>query len=383
MTDLYSILEIEKDATEDMIKKSYKIKALQYHPDRGGDEEKFKVVNKAYEVLSDKKKRYIYDKHGEKGLDDLEQEEGHSFSSHDIFNQFFQQQQSNSLTIVVLIEVTLQSLYTGINHIEKVMKACICNICNGSGSTEDNGRQDKYICNKCNGTGITVTIKQIGMGIMQQVKQQCLDCNGKGKKIPDNILCHNCVGEGLTNETKKHEIYIQPGMSDGDKIKIDNEGNTNIKGHTGDLIFLIKEISHNTFKRINNNLIYRKSITLADSLCGAKFLMNFLDDRPLLVKFKIIIDPLKTYKLVGWGMPKLGEKDKGDLFIEFDIEFPDKVDIKPEFKKQIKKYLKTNDEEIDSRGIKTATVIEELQKYEPNLQEESIPVMQQQTCNHQ
>ena len=348
---------LEQDATEQDIKASYKKLAMKLHPDRGGNEDEFKKVGRAYDVLSNSEKREIYDKLGEEGLENIDQNMG-GFDPHELFAQFFQQQQTGKLNIVEALKVSLKDLYIGCKRDVSIKRTCPCTDCNGIGfksESDDLDRIDdnKYICEKCKGKGMNIILRQMGP-MIQQLQCTCDKCQGKGHIIPNDLICTKCEGDGLITEEKTYEITIKSSMMTNTQIRVKNGGHLDKSGNTGDAIFVVQEESHPYFKRIGDNLLYRKKITLADALCGIKFIIDFINDKPLLVRSRLIINPLKTYKLIGWGMNK-----KSDLLIEFIVKFPDKIEIKPEFKKQIKKYLKSDDDEnIDTAGLKSSTLIE-------------------------
>lgn len=383
MSDFYNILGIDKGASEDQIKKAYRTRAMKSHPDRGGNEEEFKQLGRAYEVLSDSNKRRIYDNHGEKGLEEMGQ--GRHADPSELFNMFFKhtQQQNTRLNVLVGITVTLKDLYIGCNREEVVKRNRKCRKCKGYGYSQKN--DGGYKCNSCNGVGHKMGMRQLGP-IVQAVRMLCDQCHGKGHTAPDDILCKTCNSTGMEDITDTFEVTIVPGMVNNQQIQVDNEGHEDKDGNTGDLIFVLQEEPHDSFKRIGNNLLYSKTITLGDALCGTEFILDFVNDKPLLVKSKIVVNPLHTYKLVGWGMPIYDtDNEKGDLIIDFEVTFPTKNEIKPEFKKHIKKFLKLNDTETDTAGYRSATLIEvqeeDMHEFHPNMQHDGeIPQAQ---CAHQ
>lgn len=382
MSNFYEILGVQKDATEEQIKKAYRTKAMSSHPDRGGNEEEFKKLGRAYEVLSDINKRRVYDRHGEKGVEEMDH--GHHADPTELFNMFFKRTQQNSqLDVAAGIAVTLKDLYNGCNREEKVTRNRKCKKCKGQGFSKKSNID--YKCVSCNGVGQKMGMRQLGP-IVQAVRMLCDKCEGRGHTAPNDILCKTCNSTGIEEVTDTFEVIIVPGMINNQHIQVDKEGHGDKDGNVGDLIFVIQEKPHEEFKRLGNNLLYTKTISLGDALCGTEFVINFVNDKPLLVKSKIVVNPLHTYKLVGWGMPVFEtDNEKGDLIIDFEVTFPTKNEIKPEFKKHIKKFLKLNDTETDTAGYRSATLIEvqeeDIHEFHPNMQHDGeIPQAQ---CAHQ
>ena len=358
---LYEILNIDKDANETQIKTSYKKLALRHHPDReGGSEEEFKKVGRAYDILSDEKRRKIYDELGEEGLENMEQHTT-NFNPHELFEQLFAQQNEQKLHLIHAERIDLKDLYLETQKEIKLTRSQPCKKCNGKGTEVDDS---VFICNSCDGKGIKITMRQVGP-MLQQMQNICSTCKGKGNTIPDKDLCKSCSGEGTAEESFTYKIPLKKKMSSNYQIREKNKGHKDKNGNQGDLVIVIKELEHPVFKRMGNNLLFRKKITLAEALCGTKFIIDFIDEKPLLIRSKLVVNPLKTYKLVGWGMEKTS-----DLIIEFDVKFPTKSEMKPEFKKHIKKFLKYTETELDTAGLKSTTLIEMDDDFQGNVDNE-------------
>lgn len=364
MSSLYDVLGLKKDATEQDIKVAYKKLAMKYHPDRGGEEDKFKEVGRAYDILSNEEKRDIYDRLGEEGIENIDQV-NNAPNPHDIFQQFFNRQPSDNTTKIQPLKVSLKDIYLQSKVEYNYNKKIDCDKCGGTGGID---KDVDYTCKDCGGKGIKIVERQIGPGMFQRIQVKCNTCDGKGKVIPVDKLCPKCKGEGYIYEETVHTIELNNNMRTNTQVRVNK-----------DLVLVIQEERHPHFQRMGNNLIYEKKITLAESLCGTKFIIEFINDKPLLVRSKIVIDPIKTYKLVGWGMDK-----HSDLFIKFNVVFPNKNDIKPEFKKHIKKYLNHVEEELDTTGVKSSTLIEVEDEEED---EGPMPEFQQAAggaqCHHQ
>ncbi len=377
-TALYDTLGLEKDATTQDIKQAYKKLAMKHHPDRGGDEDTFKQLSRAYDVLTDNQKREVYDQLGETGLENIDQENSQP-NPFDMFNELFQQQNTNKLYVVHPLKVSLKDLYLESKIQIKYSRACPCTECKGLGYVDDTmNRIDKYVCTECEGQGSKLIVRQMGP-MIQQMQVPCNNCKGKGHNIPEDQICKECKGDKSIEERLEYEVELKNTMHSKTQIRVKNKGHIDNEGNTGDLIIIIQEEMHPMFRRSGTDLVYRKIIPLADALCGIKFIIDFVNDQPLLIRSRLVINPLKTYKLIGWGMDK-----KSNLLIEFDVKFPDKSEIKPEFKKHIKKYLKYTDEEIDTAGLKSSTLIEaDDQEEQIDNDTQQIPLMGGQQCQQQ
>ena len=302
-TEYYDILELSKTATTNEIKKSFRKKAMKEHPDRGGDAEKFKKISQAYEILSNDKKREVYDKYGKMGLENSMDERAQPMN--DIFEMFGQKSASRpkkSDPITKILSVDLKILYNGITvkqQIErKIYKA-------------KSGKP--VVCAHCNGKGYIESFKQIGPGMLQQVQKPCHHCNKTG---------YNVI---TLSEIKTFKVVIEKGMKDGQKIKIKNEGDHTPGGTPGDIIFVIKTKPHSYFKRENSHLLIKKNITLTEALCGTSFHIKHLDGRYLNISTKTntIIEPDSIKVIKGEGMPlQKNPFNKGNLVIYFSIQFP-------------------------------------------------------------
>lgn len=223
-TKLYDVLGVTPESTPAEIKKAYRKLALKYHPDKNPDEpEKFKEISAAFEVLSDEKKKSIYDKYGEQGL--REGSGGEFHSPFDIFDMFFgggggrrrgPGEKARGKDTVHQLKVSLEELYNGAVRQLAVQKNVICDGCNGIGGKEGSVQK----CDNCNGTGVDVKLRQIGPGMVQQIQQPCSECNRTGEKIKEKDKCKKCNGKKVIRERKVLECNIYPGMKDGQKNQI-------------------------------------------------------------------------------------------------------------------------------------------------------------------
>ena len=332
-TKYYELLGVSKDASEKEIKKAFRQKALVTHPDKNnGDDTKFKELNEAYAVLTDPKKREIYDKYGEEGL-----KHGNDDSSppdhDDLISMLFphiqrggnrRNQPRKSENIGIEIGVPLEDLYSGktVNYqFERNLK---CDECNGKGTPNEDGIQT---CAMCRGTGQCVKTIQMGNMIQQQVSM-CTACKGGCKSIKKGYECKKCYGKRIITRKEDLEIPVKAGTMNNEKILMQGQAHEHPEClETGDLYIIIKEIpSKKGLKREDDNLIYLKEIDLVDALCGTNFYIHHLDNSYLNAKYDGIIKPNQVMKIEGKGMPCRNDSSQyGDLYVKFIVNFPDKL----------------------------------------------------------
>ena len=317
----YTILGIEPTANQIEIKKAYRKLAMENHPDRGGNAEKFKEISKAYEVLSDSEKRKNYDNFGEDGLD------GSGGVPPDIFNMFFggnphsnRNAKKKTKPKISNIELELEDFYNGKTINLEVNRKRICSNCKGEGIQLGCKKQK---CSNCNGSGIEIKVIQIGPGMIQKMQGKCTTCNGDGFIINKKDLCKLCNGEKIINNKKKLTVHLEKGMKNGEKIIFENESDELPNTIAGDVIITLNQKKNNKIIRKGNDLIYKKKIKLHEALCGLEIIFDHFDKRKILIKTNEIIQPNSIKIIKGEGMPYYKNPLlKGDLYIVFDIEFP-------------------------------------------------------------
>lgn len=324
----YDLLDVDKDASTSQIKKAYRKLALTHHPDRGGDEERFKEITTAFEVLSDDDKRAIYDEHGEEGLRDG----GGPTDAHDIFNAMFgggfggqSRGPRKGENVVHSLSVTLEDLYNGKMSKLAIIRNRVCKACKGKGASRPEGVST---CSACNGQGVRIMLNQLGPGMVQQVQTRCNQCSGLGETIVERFKCNACNGAKVTKERKVLEVYVDKGMQNGQKITFTGEANENPGLVAGDVVVVLRQTEHRKFARKGNNLVLKKEISISDALCGFQFYIKQLDGRELLVTSRegSVIKPGTVKSVPNEGMPTWKRPDdRGYLFIEFAVNFPKSV----------------------------------------------------------
>lgn len=327
----YEVLGVDKNSTADEIKKAHRKLALQCHPDKGGDQEKFKAINEAYEVLRDKEKKQIYDQYGEEAL--KEGGGGGGGGPSDIFDLFGMgggrrgsQRERRGEDIVHKIKVTLEEMYTGATRKLQMTRTVKCDKCSGSGSKSGK----RYGCETCHGSGVEVKLRPIAPGMVQQIQVRCSNCGGGGYACPHSDRCGQCSGRGIAPEKKVFEVHVEPGHRHGAKVLFRGEAGADSPDVApGDLVFILEQREHASFKRIHSDLFFEKHVSLVEALTGAQFRLRHLDGRYLDVSTTPgqVIKPEAWMSVRGEGMPIQGRggMDKGNLYIHFTVDFPEGV----------------------------------------------------------
>jgi DnaJ family protein A protein 2 len=335
-TEFYDRLGVEPNASTEDIKKAYRKLAIKFHPDKNPGnteaEEKFKEISEAYECLSNSDKREQYDRFGKEGMSG-----GGGIDPFDIFGSFFgmgggshaaggrPRGPQRTKDMITPINITLEDIYNGKTKKMKVSRNVVCVPCGGAG-TKDGKPMQK--CKECDGQGVKMAVRQIGMGMFQQMRVECKDCKGKGVKVVEANRCGNCKGNKVMQESKILNVEIDKGVHENKKIVFSGESNQEPGLETGDIIFVVQVTPHDLFKRSGNDLIMEKKIELVDALVGYSFKFNHLDGRAVIVEIKSgqIIKPGDIREVSGMGMPMYSRTyEMGSLFIKFDVNFPTKL----------------------------------------------------------
>ncbi|XP_054306837.1 dnaJ homolog subfamily A member 4 isoform X4 [Pongo pygmaeus] len=346
-TQYYDILGVKPSASPEEIKKAYRKLALKYHPDKNPDEgEKghghlqpdislysysgfsFKLISQAYEVLSDPKKRDIYDQGGEQAIKEGGSGSPSFSSPMDIFDMFFggggrMARERRGKNVVHQLSVTLEDLYNGVTKKLALQKNVICEKCEGVGGKK--GSVEK--CPLCKGRGMQIHIQQIGPGMVQQIQTVCIECKGQGERINPKDRCESCSGAKVIREKKIIEVHVEKGMKDGQKILFHGEGDQEPELEPGDVIIVLDQKDHSVFQRRGHDLIMKMKIQLSEALCGFKKTIKTLDNRILVITSKAgeVIKHGDLKCVCDEGMPIYkAPLEKGILIIQFLVIFPEK-----------------------------------------------------------
>lgn len=334
----YSVLGVPKSATDKEIKAAYKKSALKHHPDKGGDSEKFKEISRAYEVLQDKEKRQVYDLYGEAGLEGNDAGYGYTESAdpNDIFEHVFGMRRQGYHARMkdkrYKLSFSLEDLYKGALREVSVMREVVCNTCNGEGG------KDTRTCDACGGRGEVHRVQNFGGAFFQQVVETCPSCKGRGKITPPGKSCKPCVGSGIVKKSETLTVDVPAGTPNGVEFRFEGKSDERPGIPSGDLVIVIAETKHNQFERLGADLMMQKSITLQDALCGFHFRVKFLDGENLFIGSKpgMVVKPGDVWTVQGKGMRKPHGITYGDLFITFDVKFPESVHSGEESRKLLK-----------------------------------------------
>ncbi len=346
--DFYEILGVNRNASADEIKKAYRKLALQYHPDRNPDnkeaEDKFKEGAEAYEALSDPTKRQRYDQYGHEGMrgtdfrsyqnvNDIFSSFGDIFGGNSIFEEMFggahqQQQQRRRETgqpgsdLRLRLKLTLEEIATGVEKKIKVKKWKTCGTCSGSGAKPGSSKSS---CPHCNGTG---ELRQVSRSMFGQFVNisTCAHCGGTGNIIKDQ--CTACEGEGREHGESTIKISVPAGVSEGNYLTLQGQGNAGRRGGpAGDIIVEFEELKHESFIRNGDDVIFNALISFPEAALGAD-----LDVPTLTGHSKIKIEPGtlpgKMLRMKEKGIPRLNSYGRGDQLIRIQIWVPNKVSSK-------------------------------------------------------
>ncbi len=337
--DYYSVLGIEKTATQGEIKKSYRKLARKYHPDKTDDKnkeeytKKFQKIGSAYEILSDPEKRDRYDR----GDDDIGNFQG--TNPFDFFSSFFsgfgnprtnnnfaKKRTKKSVPVVHQVNISLKDLFNGKNLKLKITSKTIFK------KDEKTPYKDVSttwnICTTCDGNGMVMEVRQVTPGFVTQNKRPCHGCLGTGNTLKEGFI--------LKNHENIVEIDIKRGMDIKSPYVIPSGGNCYPGTLAGDIIIEFWLSEDQVFKMVGNDLYMNKEILLSEALCGFGFYITHLDGNDIFIKSKNIISPGFVKRIEKQGMyDKFGLR--GDLVIKFDIKFPES--LLTHQKKNIRKYL--------------------------------------------
>ena len=343
--DYYEVLGLNKGASDDEIKKAYRQSAKKYHPDlHPGDkncEEKFKEVNEAYEVLSDKEKRARYDQFGHAGVDPnygagAGGYGGNPFSGNidldDIFSSFFggfggrrgrsANQPQRGSDINASVTISFEEAAKGCKKTVSYNSVDTCDACHGTGA--EPGTQAKT-CSACSGTGRVTVNQRTPFGAVQ-TQRSCDACHGTGKII-DNP-CRKCSGSGRQRKSRTVDVTIPAGIKDQQILNVGGHGNAGYNGGpAGDLHVYVNVRSHSLFERRGDDVWCDLPITFPQAVLGAEVIVPTLDGK---VKYTIHegTQPNDVFKLKGRGIPHLGGKGRGDQYVRIVVEIPKSLSAK-------------------------------------------------------
>ena len=336
--DYYNILGVDRNASEEQIKKAYRKKAMQFHPDKNpGDasaEAKFKEAAEAYDVLSDANKKSNYDNYGSPDGNPFgggfggggNPFGGHGFSMDDIFSQFGdvfgnrghrqQRRQARGSDLRIKVVLTIDEILKGCVKKLRYKRQAKCEPCGGKGGS------DARECLTCNGTGRRIVVQNTPFGQMR-TEATCPDCQGTGKVIRNK--CGHCHGEGTQLKEQVVDVQIPAGVSTGMQLSMQGFGNEIRDGISGDLQIIVEEAQDFSFRREANNIIVEKTISVIEAICGAHLKVSTPHG-----EIPIYVEPGTEHgrkmRVSGKGIPDV-HYGLGDLYVVISVKIPKSIDL--------------------------------------------------------
>ena len=355
----YDILGVDKNASEAEIKKAFRKKAKEYHPDKNnGDDTKFKEVNEAYTILSDKTKKANYDNfgsadgagfgsgaggHGFGGFD-FSQTHGfgggqgfQDFDLGDIFGDMFgggrsQSRETRGQDIQVEVDISFEESILGTKRTFTIKKHMTCKSCSGSGAAKDSKMKK---CESCDGEGVKIGVQNTPFGQIQR-QSICMDCNGKGH-IPEK-KCEFCDGVGIKLDNDEINVTIPAGIEDGQKLRVVGGGNEVTDGVNGDLYIFVSVSSNSRFQREGLDLFTKVEVPFVTAVLGGKVEVGGIDKK-IKIKIPAGTQSGEKFKIKGEGVRN--KTQPGNLFAEVKISVP--KNPSSEYKKIIKELKNLSD----------------------------------------
>ena len=325
--EYYETLGVSEDASQEEIKKAYRKKAKKFHPDSNSDtadEEKFKKINKAYDVLSDEEKRKKYDRFGKQGVKGSSSRGRRQAASNfqDIFEQIFgggsrgrRSKEARGENLKVQTTVPLEEAYKGVEKTFKVQRKSECPECDGSGAEDGN----TSTCSNCSGRGKVEEVRRTPLGRARQVIE-CPECNGTGD-IPEE-KCSECKGSGITEKEEEITVDIPEGVKDGQRLRVKGKGHTARNGNSGDLYIYVTVEPHDSLERRDSDLYTTVKIGVGDASLGTKVKVPHPEGK-ISVDVPEGTQPGQVMRVSGKGMPS--GWGSGDLYVKIDVEIPEKL----------------------------------------------------------
>lgn len=344
--DYYEVLGVSKNATADEIKKAYRKKAIEYHPDKNpgdkGAEEKFKEAAEAYDVLSDPQKRQRYDQFGHAGVGGSASQGGGfgGMSMEDIFSQFGdifgghfggfggfgnyggaggRRVVNRGSDLRVKVKLSLKEIANGVEKKIRVKKYVPCSHCHGSGAEDD---KSVKVCDTCKGSGVVMRVANTILGQMR-TQTTCPTCGGEGKIITKK--CSVCGGEGIVIDEEVITLRIPAGVAEGMQLSMEGKGNAARHGGiNGDLLILIEEEPHPDLIRDENDLLYNLLLSVPEAALGTTAEVPTVDGKAK-VKIEAGTQPGKVLRLRNKGLPSLNGYGTGDLLVNISVYIPESL----------------------------------------------------------
>ncbi|SCL61280.1 molecular chaperone DnaJ [Micromonospora yangpuensis] len=355
--DYYGILGVDREASDDEIKRAYRKLARRFHPDVNPDpeaQEKFKDINAAYEVLSDDRKRQIVDLGGDPlapggGAGGPGGPGAGPFAGfQDIMDAFFggaaggargpRPRTRPGADAILRLELDLQETAFGVEAPINVDTAVLCTTCSGAGTAAGT---HLATCETCGGRGEVQSVQRTFLGQVVSARP-CTVCQGYGTTIPHP--CPTCAGDGRVRTRRSLTVKIPAGVEDGMRIRLAQQGEVGPGGGTpGDLYVEIHERPHDVYSRKGDDLHCRVTVPMTAAALGTRLTIKTLDSEET-VDVKAGTQPGSTLRLRARGVPHLRGTGRGDLYVHLDVRTPTKLDADQE--RMLRDFAKTRGEEV-------------------------------------
>ncbi len=330
--DYYEVLGVNRNATDEEIKKAFRKLAFKHHPDHNhhdGAEKKFKEVNEAYQVLSDADKRAAYDRFGHSGAEGVfgRDFEGFNFGGFgDIFDAFFgdtatatHQSPRRGADLHDRVMLNFEEAAFGSDQEITITRTENCSLCHGIGAKP--GSQPSR-CSNCNGTGQVKRVQQSIFGRFTNIAT-CSQCQGEGRIITEP--CPQCRGGGRERQQRRISVKVPAGINNGSQIRMSGEGDAGARGGSaGNLYISILVKPHQYFVRDNDNILYQLAINFTQAALGAEVEIPTLDGNTKL-KIPAGSQTGDVFRLKGKGIPHLNRHGRGDQLVPIFVVTPEKL----------------------------------------------------------
>lgn len=369
MQDYYSALGVSRDASQEEIKKAYRKKAKEYHPDiskHDDAEEKFKNVKKAYETLSDESARKQYDRLGHRNFEEAKKRGGGPGGTggpggagaggfggfggggggfEDIFDMFFggggRKGPRRGRDLQTSATVTLKEAFEGTEKQVTYPRHAACERCDGTGAASDDAIET---CGECGGSGAVQQMVNTPQGRMM-TRQPCRACQGEGQVVTEP--CNRCNGLGKMKERNTVRVTIPPGIRDGQRVRAQGQGEAGERGHpSGDLYVRVNVAPHDRFERRGDELLYVQPVTFPQAVFGDTVRIDTFDGT-IDVKVPPGTQSGKKLRLRGKGMPRTSARGRGDMHVTVQVVTPDPSDLDEESVEALQQYAEATGDEVE------------------------------------
>lgn len=352
--DLYAVLGVAQDATADEIKRAYRRRARESHPDAGGDEEVFKRVTHAHQVLSDPNRRARYDRFGDDGTGGAAGG-GDPFGFGglgDVLDAFFggagaaggRRRSTRGRDVLVPAQVELEDVLTGVSLPVEVEVARTCDTCGGSGSASGSGPTS---CGTCGGRGAVQRVVRTAFGQMSS-QQTCPTCEGSGQTVADP--CRGCGGDGRRVSTRTVTVDVPPGVEHGNRLRVQGAGEAGRNGGTpGDLFVELRVAPHAVYERDGRDLWADLTVPLTLAALGGHVPVPTLEGADAEVDVPAGSQPGDVLTLRRLGLPGTGGRQRGDVRLRLRVEVP--RGLTGEQRELLERFAELRGEEHEHRGF--------------------------------